>query len=546
MLVLTPLLAVAPPQPAAAAGVVSECTETALRSALEGGGLVTFSGCGTIVLTSQLEISANTTIAGGGAVTLDGQGSTRLIQVASGVTLNLVGLTLANGSVRLSGGDGGAIFNDGQVAITGSTLTGNSGYFGGAIINVGTLTIAASTLQGNGASFGGAIQNAGSLTIIASTLMDNSANYGGAISNNNNATVTISASTLANNSTAFQPSGAIENSGSVTINASTLAGNGGGTIYNNLGTVLLTANILSGSTVCGGLFIINSNGYNVASDGSCNLTAAGDLQNANLLLGGLANNGGGTLTMLPQPGSPALGRVPTGICTNLSVLSNGYDQRGAPRPKTNGAPCDSGSVETGSSVRVQVLGVSASPSSLDEGARATFTVTASGPAGSELHYTFGCPGGDVGPQAGPVGECYFAEPGAFEVPVTASQVGAPLNNDEESVAITVHNLAPVIGQVMVSQDRSLLAVRVEASDPGGGELSYRFDCAGSVIGPQAESHVLCDLGTQTGELAIIVEVSDAQQARTTHTVQVEIPASICGWRVQRPGTPGFSTWDCRP
>ena len=84
MLLLTPLLAAVRPQPANAAGVVSTCTEAALRAALAGGGLVTFSGCGTIPIASQLEISEDTIIDGGGLVTLDGGGSTRLFVVHAG------------------------------------------------------------------------------------------------------------------------------------------------------------------------------------------------------------------------------------------------------------------------------------------------------------------------------------------------------------------------------------------------------------------------------------------------------------------------------
>jgi hypothetical protein len=371
MLVLTPLLAVARPQPAAAAGIVSDCTEAALRSALAGGGLVTFSCSDTIPIASQIEITEDTVIEGGGVVTLDGQGVTRLFHVTSGVELTLRGLTLTG---AYTPEPGGAIVNDGTLTIESSVLTGNSlDDLGGAIHTSGVLAITASALTGNaatGGAWGGAIyNNGGVVTITASTLSGNSADFGGAIFDNTNTTLTITASTLSGNSAGF--GGAIYNGGALTVTASTLAGNsarsGGAAIYtfgtltltastlggnsagtfggavDNFGSAVLTANILSGSNLCNGS--MTSNGYNVSSDATCNLTGAGDLQNANPLLGPLMNNGGPTETLLPQSGSPAIDRVPNAFCATLSAATNGRDQRGAPRPESAGLPCDSGSVE---------------------------------------------------------------------------------------------------------------------------------------------------------------------------------------------------------
>ena len=550
VLVLAPLLSVARPQPTIAAGVVSECTEAALRNALAGGGYISFSCSGVIKLAGQLEITQNTIIDGDGQVTLDGQYQTRLITIDSGVSVNLVELALANGSLSLTGGTGGAIDNYGTLGILNSTVTGSSALDAGAIINrIGaTLVIGESTLSGNGATVsGGAIVNSGNLTIVASTVTGNRSRFAPALDNTSYGTATIAASTFSGNSSSDDPGGAIFNDGQLTVNASTLANNTGGAIYNNIGAVQLTANILSGANVCGGPNAIGSKGYNVVSDGTCNLTAAGDLQNANPLLGPLMNNGGPTETFMPQPGSPAIGRVPNGVCLNLGVLSNGFDQRGAQRPKSLGASCDSGSAETGANVQVQVHGVHVSPAVLDEGGHATISVAASGPADDALHYTFGCPDGAVGPQPAPVAECFFAEPGEYAVPVTVSEAARPDNSDDESAAVTVHNLAPVIERVSIYQDRSLVAVHVEAADPGGGELRYRFDCAGTIIGPWAAPEVLCDVGDQTGELTIQVEVSDAQQASASYSVVVELPTSICGWRVQRPPPPPDEAgWTCAP
>jgi hypothetical protein len=86
------------------------------------------------------------------------------------------------------------------------------------------------------------------------------------------------------------------------------------------------------------LIPIMSNGFNLSSDTSCApiLKQASDRNNQDPLLGPLANNGGPTLTHLPQAGSPAIdhgsGCPPT-------------DQRGAARPV--GLACDIGAVEYG-------------------------------------------------------------------------------------------------------------------------------------------------------------------------------------------------------
>ena len=349
---LVPLLAVVrPPAPVAAVGVVTECTEAALRAAVSGGGTISFACTGTITLTSQLEINQDTVIDGGGSVTLAGNYNytSRLIMVPAGAALTLNNLTLYRGGRSITSGlDGGAVANYGRLTINSSTLSNNVGYFGGAIFNRGELTIRDSQLVDNKATFAGAIDAGGTVTIIGSTLTGNVARNsgGGAIKIGLHGTVLISNSTLAGNYSEGL-GGAIFNDGHLTLSASTLADNhakSGSAIVNNVGVVVLSGSILSGSGLCSGSTSFTSNGYNVASDNSCNLTAAGDVQGVDPQLSRLSNNGGQTLTMLPQRGSPALDRVPNQLCAELSAVNGGHDQRGGPRP-VGDAACDSGSVE---------------------------------------------------------------------------------------------------------------------------------------------------------------------------------------------------------
>ena len=69
--------------------------------------------------------------------------------------------------------------------------------------------------------------------------------------------------------------------------------------------------------------------------------------NADPMLGALQDNGGPTETILPAPGSAAIGAVPAAECTVHE------DQRGEPRPGADKSSCDIGAVETGPSSGVQ-------------------------------------------------------------------------------------------------------------------------------------------------------------------------------------------------
>src|ERR1043166_1717694 len=93
------------PIAAHAGGTVNTCTESALVSALSGGGTVTFACDGTIYLTSPKTISANTVLTGDGHnVTLSGSNSVQLFVVNGGISFTVYNLTLANGKASGNGG----------------------------------------------------------------------------------------------------------------------------------------------------------------------------------------------------------------------------------------------------------------------------------------------------------------------------------------------------------------------------------------------------------------------------------------------------------
>jgi hypothetical protein len=86
---------------------------------------------------------------------------------------------------------------------------------------------------------------------------------------------------------------------------------------------------------------ITSFGWNVAADTSCGLTATGDQQGVDPLLGALGDNGGPTPTVLPAAGSPARDAIAPGTAGLCTVGLT--DQRGVTRPQ--GPSCDVGAVE---------------------------------------------------------------------------------------------------------------------------------------------------------------------------------------------------------
>ena len=377
--------------PAYAGGVVGDgtagsCTEAAFNTALSGGGAITFNcgGPATITFTTFKEISADTIIDGGGVITLSGS-NVFLFQVFFDTSLTLQNITLANGSASAAGaietfgathiinshllnnqsptGSGGAIHNYGTLNLTNTILSNNrAANGGGGIYNDGGVMyltgsqLISNVVTGTTGTGGGITNQAGSMTLNGVTLSDNVAggNGGGIYSN---APAVLTNVTLSGNRATGPGSGGggmYQNGSSATLNFVTVAGNtapafGGGVFNDNLNgaTMTLRNTLLTNNTVgnCDG--IVSSLGHNLSSDSNCaDFTQTGDQQNASLPLGPLANNGGPTLTHLPQSGNPAIdgGECVAGVTT---------DQRGRPRPF--GGQCDVGAVEVGGYLYLPII-----------------------------------------------------------------------------------------------------------------------------------------------------------------------------------------------
>jgi hypothetical protein len=303
---------------------------------------ITFSTSGTITLGSSLpSISGNLTIIGPGAaqLTISGAGSFQPFDIASGVTVAISDLTIANGSYS---GDGGAIFNEGTLTVNRCTIRDSQAQNGGGISNWSgaTLNVYNSTISGNTADWGGGIVNYSTMTLSHATVTSNTSttSYGaggiGQWNSSGSPTGTIVHSTIVlNSATDSTESGLFVESGTVNVSNSIVSHNGsGGSTTNNFKT--------DGGSIA-------SQGYNVSNSAIPN-PAAGDLQNTDPRIYTLADNGGGTLTHgLQAVSGAAVDLIPSG--TNGCGTTHTTDQRGQPRPVdrsgVSGTGCDAGAFE---------------------------------------------------------------------------------------------------------------------------------------------------------------------------------------------------------
>jgi predicted outer membrane repeat protein len=328
-------------------GLYNEGTLTLTQSTIShntaghgnGGGLANF---GTLTLT-QSTVSHNTAGGGGG--------------LWNNSPLTLIASTVSGNTA--AGAGGGLQSFDGPVTLTASTVSGNTASSGGGLYSdFGTLTLTASTVNGNTASGegGGLYSDFSTLTLTQSTVSHNTATYGGGLTNFN--VMTLTQSTVSGN-TASGGGGGLVNGGLLTLTASTISGNTaagkGGGLYSG-GPLTLTASLVAQNPDGGDCFIdgpwSRSQGYNLDSDGSCQLTAATDRPGVDPRLRPLQDNGGPTLTHALLPGSPALDAIPWGTNGCGTILIS--DQRWQARPQPLGGACDIGAYEV--EVAGQALG----------------------------------------------------------------------------------------------------------------------------------------------------------------------------------------------
>ncbi len=232
----------------------------------------------------------------GGAIFSDG---TSLRVTNSSFQANRAG-TGGNGFASGEGGSGGAILATAAADILNSTLSGNLAGIGGGGFFVG----------GAGGDGGGFYASAGPFNVVSSTIAGNLA--GGAGSGSGPGQPGIGGGLGGEPAT-------------LSVRNSILA--------DNLAPALApTGDHCETSAVVDG-------GGNISS--SADSLCPASIAVANPVLGGLADNGGPTLTHALGAGSAAINAITA--CTDLLGAPLTTDQRGAPRPA--GSPCDAGAFE---------------------------------------------------------------------------------------------------------------------------------------------------------------------------------------------------------
>ncbi|MCA8997223.1 MAG: VCBS repeat-containing protein [Planctomycetaceae bacterium] len=196
------------------------------------------------------------------------------------------------------------------------------------VSSMGRLTLNHLTLTGgNVAGSGGAIRNAGELVVSHSTLSGNSAGTGGAIfSELSSASLSIHNSTIAENSATIAAaiySGAIASELTHVTIVDNTSGPGSTAYVSDTNTALLINVILSRNTD-GTNPDANFSGINSGLLDGASGNNLIDVPAAQLLLGGLGDNGGSTQTVALMTGSPAI---------NAGMTINDFpaDQRGMTR-----------------------------------------------------------------------------------------------------------------------------------------------------------------------------------------------------------------------
>jgi len=306
----------------------------------------------------DLDIAGSVSIVGAGAnrSTIDANGIDRAFSVLVGGSLDLRALRITGGDATANDKTpadiaiGGAVLNNGSLAVDRVALVRNKADGGGGIFSIPftNFTVTNSLVAYNTAVEGGGLRIDGGARIVNTTITGNSlfkrdvgdvipdeiTGYGGGIDHRGTGNVTIVNSTI-------------------TLNRALKAGGGysSGQGYTPLPpltsswpyrTYLLNT-VIANNTVGGkadnchvSSMVIQSRGHNLAGDRSCFLTASGDRAATNPKLSALGSFGGPTAVQMPQVGSPLIDAGTNTGCPSM-------DQRGVRRP--HGPRCDIGAVE---------------------------------------------------------------------------------------------------------------------------------------------------------------------------------------------------------
>ena len=336
-----------------AAGAVASISDLTIRngSVVEGASRELGGGIdnrGTLTL-EDVRVSGNVSDSQAGGIHNAGTG-----------TLSATGILISDN--KALGADGGGLWNEGAATLVEARIKDNTAGLGGGILNDGTLSLRFSTVAGNDAPEGaGGMENGGAASVRGSTISANtSADHAAGI--DNRGSLILVNSTVSGN-VGHDEVGGIENLGTLEIYSSTITNNSSdvaGGIY-GAGSLKIANSVLAGNRGSGGATdpqadcaftpAPDSAGYNIFGlhtgcvPGSLDTEVDGAAVSS--FLGPLADNGGPTLThaLVSAVGGPAVnGGNPSG-CTDRGGDLLRSDQRGRPRPASDGDRCDIGAYE---------------------------------------------------------------------------------------------------------------------------------------------------------------------------------------------------------
>lgn len=369
--------------------------------------------------------------------------------ISSAITLEGNGFTIA----RDPGAPDFAVIiveSGGNLTLNATTISGGRNTGGAGILTLGVLTVNNSTISGNYST--GIVGNGGASGIEAFIA----------------GTATLNNSTVSDNAGNLTDFGAV--GGAVTLNNSTVSNNSGGVAYVVLNNSIV-ADQAAGADCIG---TITSAGYNLDSDGTCNLSAIGDIPNGVANLGPLQVNApGNTATHALLAGSQAIDAAPTGPAT---------DQRGVSRPQ--GCAFDMGAFQVEQSGCVMNEPPVANAGS-DQSVFRNDVVNVAGTwtdpdAASDNPYTWAwdLDGDAISDDSGSANygdtiarTTSFAVDGVATLTFTVTDSAGATSFD--TVDITVVNRAPVANdQSLSTNEDTALPVTLTASDADGDALTY--------------------------------------------------------------------------
>ena len=429
---------------------------------------------GDVTLTDST-ISGNTSNGSGGGVFAD-EGEVTLTN------------STISGNESQYGNGGGISSAKGNVTMTDSTVSTNTAYYGAGIYTrKGNVSLTGSTISANTSSYrGGAIQTIdGDISLIDSTISGNNAGSDGGGIHTYNGGVSLIDSTISGNDAARDGGGVFSYSGDASLTNSTISGNtaavnGGGMYvksYDGGGGVTLTNSTIVNNTITtgtgGGLFFdyapsafnmvntilanntggdcetnntftpdTDTNNLETSSSGDCGIAP---ISTADPDLNALADNGGSTLTHLPNVGSPVIDAGDNANCgAGLTITT---DQRGVAR---DDGMCDIGAVEAAPPVTsVQLDSTTATVS--EDGSSITLNLTRSDDTVSAISVDYSTSDGTATAATDYTAGMNTLD---FATGITSQSVTIDITNDsdvepDEDFTLTLSNVQLVSGSATV-------------------------------------------------------------------------------------------------